>query len=116
MDILEDLSLPQRVVLVGLTALEGDGGTPAQVNVITRRARAEVDGIDDIGKLTEAEVDRTMNVLEAAEVVTVPSTGDSSPVGKGRPAYELAVDVDTVAAELAEDDRLTSVVDKPEAY
>ncbi|QCC49898.1 hypothetical protein [Halapricum salinum] len=112
MDTLDDCSLPQRVVLLGLATLEQDDESPAQVNVITRRAQTESESVDDIGRLTEAEVDRALNVLEAESIVTVPSIDDSSPVGKGRPAYELDTDVDVLLDELDDDDRLTAAVDQ----
>ena len=112
MDTLDDRSLPQRVVLLGLATLEQDDESPAQVNVITRRAQTKSESVDDIGRLTEAEVDRALNVLEAQSIVTVPSIDDSSPVGKGRPAYELDTDVDVLLDELDDDDRLTAAVDQ----
>jgi predicted ArsR family transcriptional regulator len=115
MDSLDTLSLPQRVVMLGLTTLERDGETPAQVHVVTRTVKTHVEAIDDIGKLTEAEVDSALHALEADGVVESPSTDDTSPVGKGRPAYEPAVDVDALLDTLAADERLASAVDQIEA-
>lgn len=115
MDALDSLSLPQRVVLLGLTTLERDDETPAQVHVITRTTKTHAEAIDDLGKLTEAEVDSALNALEADGVVSSPSMGDSSPVGKGRPAYEPAIDTETLLDALAADERLASAVDRVEA-
>lgn len=110
MEIPDDLALPQRVVLLGLVSLDEDGETPAPVNVVMRRCQEFTDSIEDIGKLTEAEVGRGLNRLEAEGLVEVPSMEETSPVGKGRPAYELAADADAVADALAADERLADHV------
>jgi predicted transcriptional regulator len=80
--------------------------------VVTRTIKTHAADVDDLGKLTEAEVDSALHSLEADGVVSAPSTDDSSPVGKGRPAYELAVDADTLLDALAGDERLASAVDR----
>ncbi|MFW6265469.1 MAG: hypothetical protein ACOC2A_01700 [Halanaeroarchaeum sp.] len=112
MEEIETLTLPQRVVLLGVTALEEDGETPAHVNVVTRHCQKYTSSIADLGKLTEAETDRALNVLDAEELVNMPSTYESSPIGKGRPAYELIADRSAVLDALAEDDRLSEHADR----
>lgn len=102
----DDLTLPQRTVLSSVAALEADGETPAHANVISQACRELAEELDDVGTLTEAEVGRALNALEAEGFVSVPSMEDTSPTGKGRPAYELAVDVETVREALAADERL----------
>jgi Cdc6-like AAA superfamily ATPase len=102
----DDLTLPQRTVLSSVAALDADGETPAHANVISQACRELVEELDDIGTLTEAEVGRALNALEAEGFVSVPSMDDTSPTGKGRPAYELSVDAETVSEVLAADERL----------
>ena len=111
MEQLQALTLPQRVVLLSVATLETDGETPAHANVVTQQSRTFTEELDELGHLTEADVDRALNKLEADELVTVPSMDGTSPTGKGRPAYSLSVDADTVIDALAEDDRLAAVVD-----
>lgn len=106
----DDLTLPQRTVLSSVAALAADGEMPAHANVISQACRDLAEDLDDIGTLTEAEVGRALNTLEAEGFVSVPSMEDTSPTGKGRPAYELAVDLDTVREALAGDERLADTV------
>lgn len=102
----DDLTLPQRVVLFAVADLQADGETPAHANVISQACRRLAEDLDDIGTLPEAEVGRALNTLEAEGFVSVPSMEDTSPTGKGRPAYELAVDLASVRESLSGDDRL----------
>jgi hypothetical protein len=104
------LTLPQRVVLLGVSNLSAEGETPAQANEIVRTCRDLVDAIEEIGALTEAEVGRALNELEAEGFLAVPSMTDTSPTGKGRPAYEIDGDVDSIRERLRADDRLTDHV------
>lgn len=115
MDSLDTLTLPQRVVLLGVAALEEDDETPAHANVVTQRVQSLSGHIDDIGKLTEAKVDRALNKLEADELVTVPSMDDASPTGKGRPAYSLDADVAAVLDTLEQDERLADALESVSA-
>ncbi|MFB6189530.1 MAG: hypothetical protein ABEI57_06570 [Halapricum sp.] len=59
-------------------------------------------------------VTAALNTLEAEGVVTVPSMDDTSPVGKGRPAYELVPEVSEILDALSEDDRLLTTIDNLE--
>lgn len=110
MEQLDALTLPQRVVLLGVSNLSTDGETPAQANEVVSTCRELADSIDAIGALTEAEVGRALNELEADGFVAVPSMSDTSPTGKGRPAYELDGDAASIREELLADDRLADLV------
>lgn len=105
---LETLSLSQRVVIGVLAQLKREGDTPAHTGEVIRAYKDVADAItaDTLGRLTEAEVNRALNELEALEVVETVETRGESPVGKGRPAYAVSVSVSTIFDLLADDDRI----------
>jgi Cdc6-like AAA superfamily ATPase len=105
---LETLSLSQRVVIGVLAQLKREGNTPAHTGEVIRAYKDVADAItaDTLGRLTEAEVNRALNELEALEVVETVETRGESPVGKGRPAYAVSVSVSTIFDLLADDDRI----------
>lgn len=109
---IDDLSLAQRVVLLGVAHLDASGQTPAHANEVTRVCSEYADGVggDTLGTLAEADVGSALNRLEADGLVSVPDLDDTSPTGKGRPAYELTDDRPAVLDALAADDRLADVV------
>lgn len=107
---LDGLTLPQRVVLLGVSNLSADGETPAQANEVVRTCRELAESIEEVGALTEAEVGRALNELEAEGHVAAPSMGETSPTGKGRPAYELAESGAAVREELLDDDQVSDLV------
>lgn len=109
---LDDLPLPQRVVLLSLThCVETDDGAVHTGEVI-RTARDNLDLLGDhaLGKLGEAEVSRALNLLEAEGLVSQESR-DRSPTGKGRPVYRPAVDRATVTAALESDDQVAAILE-----
>jgi len=99
-------SLSSRVVLLCLTDLELRDSAPAHTAAVVRATSERIDDVDadTLGKLTEAEVNRTLNRLEADGLVEMADRDDHSPTGKGRPAYSLAVEVETVLDALDSDD------------
>ena len=115
MEQFDSLTLPQRVVLLGVADLSADEETPAKANHIIRRSKALAEMTDDVGTLTEAEVDSALNRLEAEGLVSVPEMDDTSPVGKGRPAYNLNSGLENVLTVADEDDRLGTLVDAIDA-
>lgn len=103
-------ALSDRVVVLGLAALSAAGETPAHTGRIVRTCgehtgliRAEI-----LGKVSEAEVNRALNRLEADEYVEC-VVDDTSPTGKGRPQYTLADDHTRVVDTLADDDQVGSL-------
>ncbi|MFC7156010.1 hypothetical protein ACFQPA_11140 [Halomarina halobia] len=107
------MTLVQRVVLLGVTHLSHRGDTPVH-SADVRRACAncfdEVDA-DVLGRLSEPDVIRTLNRLEADGLVEAVSVENTSPVGKGRPTYALSVEVDAVLDAFEDDERVVRVVD-----
>ncbi|WP_415382974.1 hypothetical protein [Halosimplex sp. TS25] len=110
---LESASLSTQVILAGVTELATRDETPAHAGEIRRTCNAAMDAVegDVLGTVTEAEVARTLNELEAAGLVD--GTRDAtSPTGKGRPTYRLAADVGSVRARLADDERAAPLADR----
>lgn len=108
---LESMSFVQRVVLCGLVDLSTAGETPAN-SAELRAAATEclaVADADVMGRVSEADVMRALNGLADSPLVDETRPDDSSPVGKGRPVYELDVGTARVREELSEDDRLASL-------
>lgn len=113
---IESLPLSNRVVLLTMTHLSLTGETPAHTGQVIRACTDHLEAVDaeTLGKLAEAEVNRALNRLEAEEVVEMAPVDDTSPVGKGRPAYALAVDEADVFEELGDDDAVAPLVERVE--
>lgn len=110
---LDATTLTERVVLLGVADLTARGADPAHSGAVVSACSnrlADVDG-DVLGHLTESDVIRALNRLEAAGLVTETVPDDPSPVGKGRPRYELGPGPEVVLDSLAGDDRLARAVD-----
>jgi len=101
-------SLADRVVLLALAELSTKGETPAHTGEVCRACNGvveEVDG-DVLGSVSEAEVNRALNRLEADGHVVAEPSDDTSAVGKGRPRFVVDGDLSAVVDALAEDDRV----------
>jgi Cdc6-like AAA superfamily ATPase len=111
---LADLPLPQRVVLLHLAYCARTGEEPVHAGRIIQTCNRNADalGDDTLGRLGEAEISRSLNRLEAAGVVRLEASG-TSPAGKGRPVYSLAVDPAAVVETYRPDEQLRTLV---EAY
>ncbi|MFC7142139.1 hypothetical protein ACFQMA_20165 [Halosimplex aquaticum] len=110
---LDSPALSTYVVLAGVVELSVRGETPAHAVEIRRacnRAMEAVD-VDVLGTVTEAEVSRTLNELDAADLVDG-RRDDTSATGKGRPAYRLTADAEAVRTQLAEDERVAPLADR----
>lgn len=109
----EATTLEHRVVLLGVAALSGAEGAPAHAGEVAVTCIDNLDlvGGDVLGTISEAEVARALNELEDAGLVERADVGDTSAVGKGRPAYVLPIGAESLCETLADDDRLTALVD-----
>lgn len=105
-------TLAERVTLLGLTYLTTRGDVPAHPGQVVETCTWTFDdlGGEVLGDLSEADVSRALNALDADGLVEQAFGDEQSPVGKGRPQYELAVDAETVLDSYADDERLTDVV------
>ncbi len=113
----EATPLAHRVVLLGIAELGGRDEVPAHAGEIVSVCidnLADVEG-EVIGTLSEADVARALNELEDAGLVERADVGDTSAVGKGRPAYVLPMRTETLCETLEDDDRLTTLVEQVEA-
>jgi hypothetical protein len=113
----EATTLTHRVVLLGVAELGGRDEVPAHAGEIVSVCidnLADVEG-DVVGSLSEADVARALNELEDAGLVERGDVGDTSAVGKGRPAYVLPMGGDALCETFEDDDRLTTLVERVEA-
>ncbi|WP_436906728.1 hypothetical protein [Halosimplex marinum] len=110
---LDSESLASRVVAAGVVELSVRDETPAHAGEIRRACNDAMDAVEGevLGTVTEAEVARTLNELEADGVVEGARV-DASPAGKGRPNYRLVPPADAVRAALADDDRTAELAER----
>lgn len=110
---LESTSLADRVVVATLLSLSSADRTPANTADIRQASseRLDSDGTEPMGHLSEADVIRALNGLVETELVVENRLDDGSPVGKGRPEYELGVDAERVREFLATDDRVAPMLE-----
>jgi len=91
---LEGTSTTERLVLLALAdeCRKADG--PAQTHDVRRGCLSIAESLDGefVGAVSEAVVIRSLYELEAKGVIDEHRPDDRSPAGKGRPAYELAVE------------------------
>jgi hypothetical protein len=108
----EETTLTQRVVLLGVAELSGRDDVPAHAGEIVSVCVDHVDDVggDVLGRVSEADVARALNQLEDAALVERAEVGDTSAVGKGRPAYVLPMGASALCETLDDDDRLTRLV------
>ncbi|MFB6123932.1 MAG: hypothetical protein ABEJ78_10800 [Haloferacaceae archaeon] len=114
MDDLPDLdstTLTERLVLLGVVAASTDGApvNSADVDAVCDDYLDAVDG-DVLGDVSEREVIRSLNRLEADDLLVQERVDETSAVGKGRPAYTLDGDADALLDALEDDGRLADVV------
>lgn len=64
-----------------------------------------------LGAPSEVDLTRALNDLAATDLVSETRRGPSA-TGKGRPVYEMVADNDAVLDELADDERLATVVER----
>jgi DNA-binding transcriptional ArsR family regulator len=109
----ESTTLTHRVVLLGVAELSGRDDVPAHAGEIVSTCIDNIDGVegDVLGRVSEADVARALNELEDAGLVDRAEVGDTSAVGKGRPAYVLPMGADQLCAALADDTRLEALVE-----
>jgi len=112
----DGLDLTHRVILLGVVELDDEDHTPVHAGEVRAHCSdvlASIEG-DVVGTLTEAEVARALNELDAAGFLEG-SRDDTSPSGKGRPGFRLGVAGEDVFDAFAGDDRLGSLVSRASA-
>lgn len=113
----DSLALAERVVLLTVADLALRGETPTHAGEVIVACTDRLDAVegDVLGSLSEAAVARALNALEAADLVAEVRTDDTTAVGKGRPFYGLDVDPSTLLDALADDDRVTPLLERVRA-
>lgn len=108
---LASTSVTERLVLHELAELDRNGRTPVQATDVLRECRDRLPAMEDVvgDRLTESELVRACRTLEERGLVSGTRPESTSPVGKGRPRYELDVDARRVREFVREDDRLTGL-------
>ncbi|ELY71004.1 hypothetical protein [Natrinema versiforme] len=94
----ESVSLTAQVVLLGVAELAREDETPVQTHDLRRHCKQQLSAVDTevVGTITEADVIRSLYQLEDEGLVDEVEPTETSPTGKGRPAYALAVTADAV--------------------
>ena len=108
--------LTHRVVLAGLATLNDADETPAHAGEIRQACTETLDSVagDVLGTLDKAAVSRSLNELEAETLVEA-TRAETSATGKGRPRYDIAVDRTELLDTLAEDDRVSPLLERADA-
>lgn len=109
---IESTALTHRVVLLGVAELSGRDDVPAHAGEIVSTCIDSIETVrgDVLGRVSEADVARALNQLEDAGLVERAEVGDTSAVGKGRPAYVLPMGTEALCEALDDDDRLDELV------
>ena len=100
-----ECTLVEQVVLLGVVAGADEALRPDQVRRSCNDRLA-----DATGRLSEADVSRALNTLSAEGLLDEGASDDRSPVGKGRPAYTLAVDDSAALDALAGQESVAPLV------
>ena len=101
----ESTTFAQRIVLCCLVDCAEDDRTPIDSATIRETARKLLENTENapVGSLSEADVTRALNGLVGADLVEEQRPESRSPVGKGRPKYELRIETETLRGKLCDD-------------
>lgn len=107
-----EFSLTERVVLLGIADAAAADETPVASWEVRERIERVIRFVDTetVSTPTEAEAAGALNTLATDPAIGEHQSG-SSPTGKGRPRYDLAVELEAVLDALAADDRLDPAVE-----
>lgn len=105
------VSMTNQFVLLGVAELDRKGETPVQTHELRQYCKQQLSDVDTevVGTLTEADVIRSLYRLEDEGLVDEAQSVATSPTGKGRQSYTLAVTVEDVYEGVADE-----LVDEPD--
>lgn len=109
---LDDRPLPERVALATLAHCVRRTEGRVHTGHVSRTCRTHRDalGVEALGRLGEAEVSRALNRLEAEGLVES-ERQDTTPTGKGRPAYRPVPGVEDVLRASRADEQVRGLVE-----
>jgi hypothetical protein len=109
---LDSTTLTERLVLLAIADAAVRNETPVASVDIRQRCRGLCESVDAevLSTPDEPDVMRALSVL-GAEPYIEEVRQETSPVGKGRPQYDLDTDPSDVLDALVEDDRLEGTVE-----
>lgn len=101
----------QRLVLLAVAELADQGDAPVHSYDVKKACDpyAEILDADLVGGITRPAVIRALSSLVEAGLLEESTV--ESPVGKGRPAYQLRVEPGSIFDSLAEDDIVGNLVE-----
>lgn len=100
-----------RLTLLSLVYLEDAEETPVHAETVTDVCQRQFES----GEATDEAVIRRLKRLVDTEYVDQTRIDDQSPVGKGNPAYRLAVDVETALEPFETERQVAKVVESIES-
>ncbi|QSG04323.1 hypothetical protein [Natranaeroarchaeum sulfidigenes] len=103
----------ERLTLLALVCLADQGETPAHAEKVSATCRTQL--VDASVDPTDKAVVRRLKRLADTEYVDQTRIDDQSPVGKGNPAYRLAVDVETALEPFVTERQIAKVVESIES-
>jgi hypothetical protein len=92
----------EQFVLLAVAELTIEGETPVQSHQVTETIKGQFDTVarDPFGGVERQEVVSALGTLSEADLLSTERT--TSATGKGRPAYESKIDVETILAALVD--------------
>jgi len=89
----ESITLTNQAVLLTVAELARQDETPVQTHDLRKHCQEQLADADTevVGTISEADIIRSLYQLEDEDLVAEVNPPETSPTGKGRPAYTLAV-------------------------
>jgi len=100
----ESITLTNQAVLLTVAELARQNETPVQTHDLRKHCQERLADVETevIGTISEADIIRSLYQLEDEDLVNEIHQSATSPTGKGRPAYTLAVSETTVYDKIDE--------------
>jgi hypothetical protein len=107
----DSMTFVQRITLYCLVDMAEAGRTPADAAEIKSEAKRILEAADGqpVGSLSDADVIRSLAGLADTDLVDEQRPEDRSPVGKGRPQYDLDAEAARLRNELETDEELNNL-------
>jgi len=105
----------EQFVLLAVAESTTDGQEPVQSHQVTETIKTRLDTVahDSFGGVERQQVVSALGSLAEADILSTERT--TSATGKGRPAYDITVDVATVVDALADADEVGPYAERLQA-